>query len=295
MGELKPCPFCNCDRAYQRGFLRFECPECGAQGPAKGTKAEAITAWNTRPRTEGRGEGQPVAWAYEYTNHLKGDRAPGGWLRAVAFEAPTRARVNAGFARNVQPLYASPIREPEISRDGPHKISDTRKWLARQLLDSKLDEAEAIGIVAYSPAITDLAPVGGRGEEGSSQSQPVLSPKSDTEGPSAGGWVSVEDRFPGEQGFDSGNVLVFINGHCDLLDMTCRQGGAWGIRLGWFDVERQAFRVGGTVERQVTHWCDLPNPPERRAVDDGEADHTGQLRDEPSSSNLNEESQTNGS
>lgn len=66
-------------------------------------------------RTEGRGD-EPVAWAYEYTNHLKGDRAPGGWLRAVAFEAPSRARVNAGFARNVQPLYASPIREPEISR-----------------------------------------------------------------------------------------------------------------------------------------------------------------------------------
>ncbi len=59
-------------------------------------------------RTEGRGEGEQVAWAYEYTNHLKGDRAPGGWLRAVAFEAPSRARVNAGFARNVQPLYASP-------------------------------------------------------------------------------------------------------------------------------------------------------------------------------------------
>jgi hypothetical protein len=42
-----------------------------------------------------------------------------------------------------------------ISTDGPHKISDHRCWLARQLMDSRHDERTAIGIVACSPAITD--------------------------------------------------------------------------------------------------------------------------------------------
>lgn len=54
----------------------------------------------------------------------------------------------------------------DITTDGPHEINDHRRWLARQLLDSKLSEDEAYGIVAYSPAITDAlqqpepAPVG---------------------------------------------------------------------------------------------------------------------------------------
>lgn len=115
MGELLPCPFCGAKPCedIQNGYIQKAdgsfyqhvwCDTCNASGGEFKTAEEAIERWNTRPRTEGRGEGQPVAWAYEYTNHLKGDRAPGGWLRAVAFEAPTRARVNAGFARNVQPL-----------------------------------------------------------------------------------------------------------------------------------------------------------------------------------------------
>lgn len=45
---------------------------------------------------------------------------------------------------------------PSISFDGEHAISDHRRWLARQLLDSKLDDGEAYSIVAYHPAITDL-------------------------------------------------------------------------------------------------------------------------------------------
>lgn len=40
-----------------------------------------------------------------------------------------------------------------ISTDGPHAITDARRWLARQLMDSRLSEAEAFGIVAHSPAI----------------------------------------------------------------------------------------------------------------------------------------------
>lgn len=123
-------------------------------------------------RTEGRGEGEPVAWAYEYTNHLRGDRAPGGWLRAVAFEAPTRARVNAGFARNVRPLYASPIREPEISRtkrDEIARVIDPRAWdfydrhAAHPVMSVEIDH-EVRTSRAKADAILNLAPVGGRGE-----------------------------------------------------------------------------------------------------------------------------------
>ena len=40
-----------------------------------------------------------------------------------------------------------------ISTDGPHPITEHRRWLARQLLDSKLSEAEAFEIVAHHPAL----------------------------------------------------------------------------------------------------------------------------------------------
>lgn len=42
-----------------------------------------------------------------------------------------------------------------ISVDGPHKITDQRAWLARQLMDSKNSDEEAFGIVAYHPAIRE--------------------------------------------------------------------------------------------------------------------------------------------
>jgi len=45
-----------------------------------------------------------------------------------------------------------------ISVDGPHKITDQRAWLARQLMDSKNSDGEAFGIVAYHPAIRDARP-----------------------------------------------------------------------------------------------------------------------------------------
>ena len=48
---------------------------------------------------------------------------------------------------------------PAISKDGPYEISRAgRFWLARQLFDSKLTDAEAYGIVAHHPAITDTLP-----------------------------------------------------------------------------------------------------------------------------------------
>nr|WP_301302409.1 DUF551 domain-containing protein [Methylorubrum extorquens] len=77
-------------------------------------------------------------------------------------------------------------------------------------------------------------------------------------------WISVEDRLPGEQGCDSEDVYVFINGHCDILDSECRQGGAWGDRSGFYDAEKRCFRVHGRLEPQVTHWMPKPKPPVRK-------------------------------
>lgn len=40
-----------------------------------------------------------------------------------------------------------------ISLDGQYYIGVNRSWLARQLMDSTLSEAEALGIVAHAPEI----------------------------------------------------------------------------------------------------------------------------------------------
>ena len=45
---------------------------------------------------------------------------------------------------------------PTISLDGPNKPDEHRVWLARQLLDSKLTDEEAYGIVCHSPAVSDI-------------------------------------------------------------------------------------------------------------------------------------------
>lgn len=57
--------------------------------------------------------------------------------------APTRRLI----AEGLKPRSAT------ISEDGPNAITEVRRWLARQLLDSKHTDAEAFGIVAEHPAI----------------------------------------------------------------------------------------------------------------------------------------------
>lgn len=42
-----------------------------------------------------------------------------------------------------------------VEPDCPIKINDGRRWLARNLMDSKLSDKEALGIVAYHPDIKD--------------------------------------------------------------------------------------------------------------------------------------------
>lgn len=43
---LEACPFCG-GTPFDRGFRRWECGSCGAQGPA-GSKADATSGWNRR-------------------------------------------------------------------------------------------------------------------------------------------------------------------------------------------------------------------------------------------------------
>ena len=74
-------------------------------------------------------------------------------------------------------------------------------------------------------------------------------------------WISVETQLPGDQGCDSETVLVFLMGHCDLLDFKCRGGNAWGNNLGYYDAEINCFRVHGRPCNAVTHWQPLPAPP----------------------------------
>lgn len=78
-------------------------------------------------------------------------------------------------------------------------------------------------------------------------------------------WVPVEDQLPGEQVFDSAEVLVFLMGHCEITDMECRKGHGWGIRLGYYDADIGCFRVHGRPNHSVTHWQALPEKPERTA------------------------------
>lgn len=43
-----------------------------------------------------------------------------------------------------------------VAVDGPHAPGEQRFWLARNLMDSKLSDAEAFGVVAFHPDIQDL-------------------------------------------------------------------------------------------------------------------------------------------
>jgi hypothetical protein len=55
-------------------------------------------------------------------------------------------------------------------------------------------------------------------------------------------------------------VLVFLSG--DRPSTAKRnQDQAWGLRLGWFDFSKNAWRVHGRVEGYVTHWREEPSPP----------------------------------
>lgn len=63
-------------------------------------------------------------------------------------------------------LLEAPTPSGSISTDGPHEITEHRRWLARQLIDSKLSDEEAYGIVRHSPAVTPSTDTATSGEGG---------------------------------------------------------------------------------------------------------------------------------
>lgn len=55
--EMKPCPFCGCDRIalssvlnYGRAIYKFLCWKCGAVSGCSETKEGAVRLWNRRTR-----------------------------------------------------------------------------------------------------------------------------------------------------------------------------------------------------------------------------------------------------
>lgn len=90
-------------------------------------------------------------------------------------------------------------------------------------------------------------------------------------------WVDVNDGLPGEQGCDSEDVLLFLNGHCWMLDHEARNGGGWGIRMGFYDDENGCFRVGGRPCDDVTHWMVLPAAPTPAARGELRASHSREI------------------
>ncbi len=62
--------------------------------------------------------------------------------------------IDAALAARAQPP-AGEAGLPPIALDGPHRPNEQRQWLSRQLLDSRLTDAEAYSIVAYHPSVSD--------------------------------------------------------------------------------------------------------------------------------------------
>lgn len=58
-------------------------------------------------------------------------------------------------ARSALETRSRPVPAEAVEPDCPIKINDERRWLARKLMDSKLSDKEAFGIVAYHPDIKD--------------------------------------------------------------------------------------------------------------------------------------------
>jgi len=168
--KLLPCPFCGGESdlwhnpPWSFGVI---CDACGCEITSPdNTRAGAIAAWNRRTPAP---EGEASLWGCADGNGID------PWL--VFRDRPTAEQVAADMNMVVRPLYASPVVPvgsddtlPPISLDGPHKIGEHRQWLARQLLDSRQDDAEAYSTVIYSPAMTDIwrddvVPVGVSREE----------------------------------------------------------------------------------------------------------------------------------
>ena len=75
-------------------------------------------------------------------------------------------------------------------------------------------------------------------------------------------WVSVidEDGNP-DLPDDEREVLVFLCGNLKNSSVPRPEDAGYGMRFGYFDFEKQMWRVHGVRERYVTHWMETPPPP----------------------------------
>lgn len=74
-------------------------------------------------------------------------------------------------------------------------------------------------------------------------------------------WEQVVDEDGNENLPDSEReVMVFLCGDRKLLDPR-PSDAAWGLKLGYYDLDKRYWRVYGKIERYVTHWRELPPEP----------------------------------
>lgn len=78
-------------------------------------------------------------------------------VTAIYDRNEAQARAEKAEASLVEAMGATREKDWPISTDGHHSISNIRRWMARQLMDSGLSDEEALGVVAYHPAITDIS------------------------------------------------------------------------------------------------------------------------------------------
>lgn len=74
-------------------------------------------------------------------------------------------------------------------------------------------------------------------------------------------WNAVEDE-DGNPNLPTTEreVMVFLCGDRGLMDPR-PEDAAYGLRLGYFDHDKQYWRVHGRPERYVTHWRECPDAP----------------------------------
>lgn len=82
------------------------------------------------------------------------------------------------------------------------------------------------------------------------------------QGQESSGWESVydEDGNPNLPNSER-SVLVFLCGDRSMSDDRPTDA-AWGLAEGYWDIEKQYWRVHGRQNSYVTHWREQPEPPE---------------------------------
>lgn len=138
------------------------CGECGGLGAIWWDRAD-YEAFGAAPSQVGKEEAQsgPDDERRDRINALGGYQTLFDAIAAATKPWPSKdafSGISISVFDFIQALPPAPAAEPAISTDGPHEISKTRKWLARQLLDSMLSEKEAFSVVAYSPALEGVRP-----------------------------------------------------------------------------------------------------------------------------------------